>query len=240
MAAIVELIRRLLYPEDAVCLSCGALRVDDAAFGLCAACSAHMEPLPQPMCPRCGLPGWAMECPACMQKPPDALDARIAAFPFDGPVRELIHALKYDCVLPAASGLAAVMAQYIPATPFDAIVPVPLYKNRLRTRGFNQAEALAAALSTHCGIPVKPLLRRTRNTKTQTALSTEGRHSNVQGAFEAVTPFSERRILLVDDVLTTGATALACAEALKAAGAAQVILLAAARAFNPAESSFIS
>lgn len=228
MAALGDLIRRALYPPDTVCVACGALRVDDTSLGLCDACARQMRPLEPPFCPRCGRPGWPIECLECATKPPDALDARMAAYAFDGPVRALVHALKYDCVAPVARSLAPAMLLALPDRAFEAIVPVPLHRGRQRRRGFNQAEALALALSALSDIPCVDALERGRNTRTQTSLSAERRHDNVKGAFRPRMPVQGRAILLVDDVLTTGATGNACAEALRQGGAARVVLLAAA------------
>ncbi len=114
---------------------------------------------------------------------------------------------------------------------FDAIVPIPLHWMRRWMRGFNQAELLARALGRRCGIPVIPALRRVHATLSQAGLSNTARRKNVAGAFRSRSgrPVDGKRILLVDDVMTTGSTAAACAMALKRAGAIRVVLLTVAR-----------
>lgn len=235
MAALGDLIVRLLYPRDAVCIACGRLRVDDSAWGLCRDCLAALVPLVGPMCPRCGQPGWAFECPDCAIKPSDALDARYSALAYDGTAARLVRALKYGSVERAADVLGHYMLRALPGDAYDSVVPVPLHKSRLRRRGFNQAALLSAYVSEHAGIPLLHALTRDKKTYTQTALMREMRRENVQGAFSAMLPVKGLSLLLVDDVLTTGQTALACAEALKAAGAKRVALLAATRAGIPVE-----
>lgn len=222
------MIRELLFPRDTVCIACGALRVDVPRWGLCAACHASLVPLTGPFCPRCGREGWRTLCDECATRAPSALDTRAAAFAYDGVARRLVRALKYDCVLLAAEPLAVAMADHLPEGGPDALVPVPLHPLRQRQRGFNQAAVLADALSAHVGLPRMDALARLRNTSTQTALSAGQRHENVRNAFGCILPVTGRTLVLVDDVLTTGATADACASALKAAGAKTVHLLAAA------------
>jgi ComF family protein len=115
---------------------------------------------------------------------------------------------------------------------FDAIVPMPLHWLRRWRRGFNQAELLSRALSRQTGLPVRCLVRRKRFTAAQAGLTNAGRRANVTGAFRVPRPESVKglRLLLIDDVFTTGATAGACARALKRAGASRVAVLALARA----------
>ncbi|MCL1796266.1 MAG: ComF family protein [Clostridia bacterium] len=218
------------FPKDAVCIGCGALRVDHIAWSLCSACAEGVTPLTPPFCPRCGMPGWAMVCPDCLAHAPDALDGRFSGYLYSDTVRKLVRALKYQSVGHAVEALADGMTRALPQERFDALIPVPLYRARQRARGFNQAMLLAAALSERTGIPVLDAMCRNRSTKTQTRLSRNNRMRNVQGAFDVMMNVRSRTLLLVDDMLTTGATALACAQALKAAGASRVILITAARA----------
>lgn len=233
MAAPVDLIRRLLYPPDAVCLSCGALRVDDTR-GLCAACAETLTPLEGPFCPLCGEPGDGQPCLACMLQPAGALDGVRSAYAYEGTARQLIRALKYGSVHSAADALAdGIVAAAGDLLPGATLVPVPLHRRRQRMRGFNQAEVLARAIAARSGNAVSCALARDRSTRTQTRFSREERARNVSGAFSALPRAAEGlSFLLVDDVYTTGATAAACAQALKAAGASRVVLLAAAKAFS--------
>ncbi len=230
MVANRERLKDALYPPGAVCAACGALRVDDLPTRLCARCARGFRPLPLPCCARCGKPGWQGHCPDCLTLPPDAIDARRAAFAYVGAAGRLVRALKYDHVLAAADTFAPAMAAAMPGGRFDAIVPVPLHRRRERMRGFNQALALASALAARCGLPVLEALERTRHTKAQARLTGDKRAENVRDAFRAVMPMDGLSLLLVDDVLTTGSTALACAEALRRAGAVGVSLLTATRA----------
>lgn len=232
MAAHGNIISGLLYPQDAVCIACGALRVDTPGYGLCRKCAEALVPLEGPFCPRCGKQGWDMVCPECQIGQPDALDGRVAAFAYGETARGLVRALKYGSVITASKALAEGMGTVMPEGPFDVMVPVPLHKKRARQRGFNQAEVLCEALSQRNAPPILHALLRDRATRTQTRLDKKKRSENVKGAFviNPDTSVTGLSILLVDDVLTTGATAVACAEALKAHGASKVVLIAAASA----------
>ena len=148
---------------------------------------------------------------------------------YEGNLRSLIHLLKYAGMRPLARPLAARIATLLEAAgPVDLIVPAPLHWWRRYRRGFNQAELLAAEVSRLAGIPMAGVLRRRKATQTQTGLTRQERHLNVRGAFQVRRPWmvAGRRVALVDDVVTTGATADACAAALKGAGAARVVVLA--------------
>ncbi len=153
---------------------------------------------------------------------------------YEGSLRRVIQLLKYERMEPLARPLAERMARLLEAAgPADVIVPVPLYWLRSWRRGFNQSEALAGELSRLTGLQVsRRCLRRTRDTASQTGLTRRQRRLNVRGAFAVRQPgrVSGKNIVLVDDVITTGATVSACTRALKRAGAARVVVLAAARA----------
>jgi ComF family protein len=177
------------------------------------------RPLSGAVCERC----WS----AIARFPPPAA----AIGEYDGVLREIIHALKYQGRRSTAPRLSALMAEqaFNVLDGADAVVPVPLHAQRERQRGFNQADDLARGL----GLPVIPLLRRVRSTQPQVDLAAAERRRNVMSAFEFVTGRSEDRpaqvIVLVDDVVTTGATLEACARVLKQAGAREVRALTAAR-----------
>jgi ComF family protein len=156
-------------------------------------------------------------------------DAAYSFGAYEGVLRELIHLYKYGRVRTLARPLSGWLAQALPRDEaFDAAVPVPLYWRRRLQRGFNQAELLARGLSRRTGIPVVTALGRVRPTPTQAGLSTSARRQNVAKAFRA-RDVQGKRILLIDDVMTTGATAASCALALKQAGARRVALLTVAR-----------
>jgi len=161
-------------------------------------------------------------------------DRAAVAGPYEGTLRRAIHLLKYDRMTPLARPLGerlALAAQDFSA--FDAIVPAPLHWGRRWDRGFNQAELLAREVSRRTRIPVDRRLLRTRSTPPQAGLSAAERRRNVQGAFQAAgdkAAIRGKKLIVVDDVMTTGATLEACARALKRAGAAQVAVLTLARA----------
>jgi len=151
---------------------------------------------------------------------------------YDGTLRKLIHVFKFDGVRTLQRPLGDLLARALPRElGFDAIVPMPLHWRRRWSRGFNQAELLAKEIGRRWGVPVRNLVRRKKATIPQAGLTSAQRRKNVQGAF-AIKPgmrLDGKRVLLIDDVLTTGATASACARVLKRAGAAHVTFLALAR-----------
>jgi ComF family protein len=151
---------------------------------------------------------------------------------YEGVLRKLIHVFKFEGVRTLQRPLGSLLARALPReSSFDAIVPMPLHWRRRWQRGFNQSELLAREIGRKWGVPVFALVRRKRATAPQAGLTSAQRRKNVQGAFEVRKGQRLKgiRILLIDDVLTTGATASACARALKRAGAAQVTFLALAR-----------
>jgi ComF family protein len=160
-------------------------------------------------------------------------DAAYSFGAYEGALRELIHLFKYDRIRTLARPLASHLVSAFPREErFDAIVPMPLHWFRRWQRGFNQSALLAREIGRRCGLPVVHAVRRRRATRPQAGLSNARRRVNVAGAFSPARGRSVRglRVLLVDDVMTTGATASACARALKNAGASYVAVLALARA----------
>jgi ComF family protein len=159
-------------------------------------------------------------------------DAAYCFGAYEGTLRQLIHLFKYKRMKPLAKELSAQLARALPRDQrFDIVVPMPLHWRRHWQRGFNQSELLARATARRSGIRMVNAVRRTRATATQAGLSNAKRRENVAGAFRVKNRrlVEGRRILLIDDVMTTGATASACALALKRAGAKSVSLLALAR-----------
>lgn len=149
---------------------------------------------------------------------------------YEGALRKLIHAFKYEGVQPLKRPLGDFLARALPRDlQFDLIVPMPLHWRRRWQRRFNQAELLAREIARRWNVPVRNVVRRKRATSPQSGLTHAKRRANVSGAFEAKSKLKGLRVLLVDDVMTTGASASACARALKRAGAAHVTLLALAR-----------
>jgi ComF family protein len=158
---------------------------------------------------------------------------------FEEPLRELVHLFKYAGVTALARPLGRLLRRALPRDRrFDLIVPTPLHWRRRWTRGYNQAMLLARELAPTLGLKPVNALRRTRATSTQTGLSRTARRANVAGAFTVwdASLVRGRRVLLVDDVMTTGATLRACAAALKRAGAQSVSIAVLARAGRPGSS----
>jgi ComF family protein len=162
---------------------------------------------------------------------PATLDDVRVAFVFASPLREVVHQFKYRRVRRLAQPLGRLMAAHLAARPLaiDAVLPVPLHHGRLAERGFNQAEALAQEVARALDRPLAGGLERVRMTEQQAHLDARQRADNVRGAFRWRAAPPPRRLLIVDDVLTTGATIGACAEALRIAGAEAVYGLALAR-----------
>lgn len=158
-------------------------------------------------------------------------DAAYAFGSYEGELRELIHLFKYSGIQTLARPLARMLLTALPRDrSFDVITPMPLHWMKQWQRGFNQAELLAREVARVWNLPVQSLASRARATTAQAGLTAAKRRANVSGAFRAKSGAAGKRILLVDDVLTTGATAGACARALKRAGAANVTCLTVARA----------
>ena len=199
---------------------------------MCEGCKATLRKLEKPYCPRCSWPGWASLCHWCAALPL-AIDGIRAAYQFEGAVREMVHALKYRNLRAAAPDLGRLLASYLDSNeiPADVAMPVPLHPRRERERGYNQSELMARELSKRTGVPVQAgVLRRTRNAAPQVSLNGhEERRRNIDGAFECSSPVEGLRVLLIDDVVTTGSTMSACAGALRAAGASSIWGLALAR-----------
>lgn len=160
-------------------------------------------------------------------------DSAYAYGSYEGPLRKLIQLLKYGRIPTLAAPLGRLMAAGLPRErSFDVIVPMPMHWRRRWSRGFNQADLLARVLSRRIGVRVCGAVRRVKATPPQAGLTAAKRRANMSAAFAVRLPESVRgkRVLLIDDVFTTGATAGACARALKRAGAAHVAVLTVARA----------
>jgi ComF family protein len=203
---------------------------------VCADCWAAIIPFTPPLCRRCGdpLPTWrpislgVLRCARCRRRPSAIAQSR-AIGPYAGSLRDIIHALKYDGCRSLAPMLAQRMRESGAALlgQADVVVPVPLHRRRHRARGFNQAEDLARGLDRRLAL----VLRRRRSTRSQTDLPAAQRHANVRDAFALRRHADVRglRVVIVDDVCTTGATLEACARVLRGAGAREVSALTAAR-----------
>lgn len=234
----------LVFP--ALCPVCDATLGPGRRDPLCGGCWDGVRRLQPPLCSRCGHPGVpgleagpgsrdaapARECAACAADPPPFHWARAAA-EYTGPLREALHALKFRGKVALARPLAALLLeQCASARParLDAVVPVPLAPTRERERGFNQATLLAAPVARVWATPLRPRwLARQRETAPQSDLGADRRRANVRGAFAAPPAVAARHVVIVDDVVTTGATVAECARALLAARAASVGVLSVAR-----------
>jgi ComF family protein len=164
--------------------------------------------------------------------PPKPIDAARSPFLYDGPLARAIKGMKFSGWHALGSHLAGAMAEVVgEPLPADMVTWVPLSRRRRARRGFDQAEVVARALGARLDVPVRSLLRRTRDTSAQARKGGAERRRALEGAFVAREDVGGR-VLLVDDVLTTGATAAACARTLKRAGAARVSVLTAARSLG--------
>jgi len=227
----------LVFPR--ACASCGG-RVDEASSHLCWDCQAQLPFIRQPYCARCGDPvegrvDEAFTCHNCDDLQP-AFDIARSVVRYRGPMQRMIQDFKYHAAHWLAPDLVRLMTAGLQTSKeigdFAGICCVPLHRVKQRMRGYNQAALLARGLAQTLD---KPFLRNTlvrlRQTGTQTHLTARERVANVHGAFAVRRPaaLSERAVLLVDDVMTTGATVSECSRVLKAVGATRVCVLTVAR-----------
>lgn len=232
----------LSFLLPAPCLACGQPAAG-APLGLCRACRAQLR-RPRPGCHQCGrelggaLPA-GFRCGRCRADPP-AFEALLAAWRYQPPMDHVIAALKYRRLEYLGRHLAQdVLARLVAAGPFDVVVPVPLHFWRRWSRGFNQAERIAEEVAAGLHLDLARALARRRATPSQTRLPRVERRANVADAFRVrrgqVAALAGRHVLLIDDVVTTGATLDAAARALRAAGAARVTAAVAARTPEPGD-----
>jgi ComF family protein len=227
----------LLFPDD--CRICGDRLKDISRIPVCPRCLREPEPLETDYCcascrapflneypldedGRCGLCRLGMT----------GFDAAYSFGFYEGTLRELVHLFKFGRIETLARPLAEMTLRALPREQrFDAVVPMPMHWRRRWQRGFNQSALLAKNVARRLGLPVLGLVRRKRATPPQAGLSSAQRRTNVARAFEVRNPerVAGKRLLLVDDVYTTGATAGACAASLKRAGAERVVVLTLAR-----------
>jgi ComF family protein len=238
-----------LFPAS--CSLCGSLLPQLSSVPICGVCWTEFPLQSSPVCLRCGdaLPappgtGFSAACRACRLAPPPFVHA-VSYGIYQGRMREAIHALKYDRLYPASTGLGRMLAAAIAQLAGEApagmlVIPVPLHASKYAQRGFNQSRLLAAAAlkflrKSHpqwrLTLAESSLLRQ-RATESQAGLTPRQRRLNVRGAFLVSDPakVTAQHVLIVDDILTTGATARAASKALLAAGAASVWVATLARA----------
>ncbi|MFN4149253.1 MAG: ComF family protein, partial [Rhodocyclaceae bacterium] len=202
------------------CLLCGAR----ASFPVCAGCAADLPRLEGPLCPICAAPLAvpAHACGNCLKSPP-AFDATTAPLRYAFPVDALVHRLKYGCRLASADFLSRCMLEGIQPEG-DLLMPVPLSRQRLTERGFNQALEIARPLAKALGLPLDATsLGRLRETLPQSRLPWRARQRNVRRAFTCSRNLAGLTVIIVDDVMTSGATLDAVAQTLKAHGAKRVV-----------------
>jgi ComF family protein len=241
MMQALRRIKRIIALRERRCMVCGdCFRPQQTAVLLCNSCRRQLVQRTGGFCPRCGLPH-ALDsmpltlCSSCISTPPPWLSLRFYGL-YDGLLRRIIIRYKHTPDLTLHPLMGHMLCQALRLRPFspqekpDVIVPVPLHPARLHMRGFNQSYLPARPAAVMLTVPLqKNILRRTRYTSAQTGLPKEERRRNLRDAFEADSCVRGRNVLLVDDVMTTGATLEHCAQALYHAGAQQVHAVVAAR-----------
>ena len=231
LLALWQRVADVLAPQD--CFVCGA---NAGGQAVCEHCVAELPRRPATACPRCALPGLAgAECAACQRTPP-AFDATRALYDFAFPVDAMVHALKYRHQLALASFFADALIALARDFGGDAylVLPMPLHPLRLAERGFNQAVEIARPYARARGLPLAlALVAKVRNAEPQAGLDRAARLRNPRGAFGCDTALNGKRVIVVDDVMTTGATLDELARCLKLCGAAWVGNLVVARTPAP-------
>lgn len=222
---------QLLFPS--CCAACGGPRRGLGGGGVCRACWRALPFLsPGGACRSCALPSESPTCRACSAAPPPVSRAAAATL-YEGVARRIVHAFKFrghDILAARAGSLMAASARAAGLDDrLDAVTPVPSTARRNRERGFDPGALLAGEVARRLGRPYRAYLSRMREAPPQSTVPAAQRRENVRGAFAASPRARGRRVLLVDDVLTTGATLFEAARALRAAGAVDVDLLVLAR-----------
>lgn len=237
MRTLLKALLDLLLPS--FCLACEK-PLGPAAPELlfCPDCLAGLRCIQSPLCPCCGraylvAPGGDHHCGSCLAQPRHFSRAR-ALFLYEEPLKKVVHRFKYQgktACLPSFAKLARNLPQLGELEGVDWIVPVPLHPSRLRERGFNQALLLARAFFPKDRRVTANLLVRLRPTEPQTSFNGSARRTNLKNAFGVIKPhlLAGKKILLIDDVFTTGTTVNECARVLKKAGADEVMVLTLAR-----------
>lgn len=228
MQIALKQLRLSLMPGS--CLLCASNSGDNL---LCPPCTADLPPLPLQRCPQCGEQTTHGErCGTCLKDSP-AFEKTNAIFRYDFPVDRIIHAYKYGHQLAVAKWAAELIAQQIAANEYNLLIPMPLHTERLRERGFNQSLEIARHIACKKKLKLdRRSLTRVRHTPPQAELPMKQRSSNVRGAFECSNNLTGMRVLLIDDVMTTGATLREAARVIRLHGASRVDVAVIARAYK--------
>ena len=250
---VVSSLSAVFFPSD--CRLCHTPLVSVTRLPVCRECLESLAPIRIAQCVLCGerlAPAQLLigngQCQACCEYPPN-FDRAVSYGEYDAGLRDLIHLLKYDAVLPAAKPLGKLLAQSIEQLRLGDVeavmVPVPLHCSKRRERRFNQAELIVRAALKH--LPPhfeldRDALERQRETRSQVGLDREARIANMHGAFRVTAPqrISGRTVIVVDDVMTTGTTVSECARVLKRAGAEKVFAATVARTLKRADAPSFS
>lgn len=234
MASAIHTLLDFLFPSE--CRICRKPVRESSTPFFCAACWSGIKFLDGPSCPRCGEPyvspiAGDHLCPPCERRLP-AFDRAMSACRYDGVIAEAIHLFKYGKKIGLGRPLGALLSEHLPRdVSADLVIPIPLHSRRLRAREYNQSLILAEVVARRRRIPLAvSVLKRTVDTRPQIGLKRSERRANVRGAFAAESRgLAGKRVLLIDDVYTTGATAGECAKALKSGGAESVVVATLAR-----------
>ncbi len=238
MSSLWSCVADLVFPPG--CTACGALLESTRPIAFCDSCLSEISFIRQPLCTCCGMPfsseaGGDHLCGDCIVSGTHFFRARAVGV-YEKTLLETIHRFKYNRDLSAGKALGRMMAEHpyplFSAGDYSLVVPVPLHPGRLRQRGFNQALLLAEEIAAHSSLRLgRDVLRRKVHTAAQVGLGKDERAPNVKGAFTVKRPEAVRgeRVLLVDDVYTTGSTVRECARVLMNSEAAEVGVLTAAR-----------
>ena len=235
LARLLDAAAGVLYPHAANCLCCGHPRLASETDSLCPDCRKKLTQLlvPAAACERCLSPVvQGKPCKFCRSGVMTDITAVYAPYRYQDEVRKLVHMFKFFRCDDAGHVLANKMADALKVRYFDCLTPVPMSPQRMRDQGANHAEILARFLAEETGIPVRMLLSRRYARRKQSTLQGAERSKNVENAFQIAEKAKGLRVLLVDDVRTTGSTAAACAKVLTAHGAESVSLCTAAVVYS--------
>ena len=202
------------------CLLCAAKNGDE--LGLCTGCYEDLPWHNAPQCPQCGLSSNGLVCGSCLSEPPD-FDAPISLFTYDFPLDAMMQRYKYGSMLNLGYIFGEILSKKVQLTDIDLIIPMPMHPTRLKERGFNQSLEIAKVITkNHTEKLNNALVQRQRYTPPQASLPLKERVKNIKGVFATSADLTGKRIAIVDDVMTTGASLNELAKTLKKAGAVRV------------------